>query len=792
MKRVLGGLFWLAVWVLVIAGLCIIFYPLHPDDAALRAVAETRQALRAQGFKTDLADFNFSTTSEQHAREAILHNTIGPPGPRPIIYYPNLQQPIGNNSAMVVWKLESLEPVLQVSGNDNTEVSWNGFRAVINQNQKEVDAVCAAFMSGSVRWTLDARQGAGLRLPHLAVMKNVTQTLCSRAVIALHDGDKNAAWTNLMAATRLVSAWEPEPAEVSHLVRFADTALTFGALWQALQTNGWPDEKLLRLQQEWESVNFFTNLPEVVAFDRASTAAAFQQSRKEWRSGPFTPGEFINAWLHSPIGVWQELERSYSQRDYANRGIYVDEKNALLSYRDREVEMRRAFQAPTWLEMRQLPAVTNEMFFHSPFPGRRPLPTGTRRMIPRLQSEDATLLGRAAKIEVYRQLMITAIALERYRGKHGSYPQNLAELVPEFLKAVPADFMDGQPLHYRLADDGHFLLYSVGLDCVDDGGKAVVPLRPNPAGIPREARGDTPKGDIVWPLPAGPAAMQEEQQIQAEAKKAEAKAKEVEQKHYLAEISDREWQQSPGRQPRVAKILAMNRAVGHEEPMFKGQSAGNLIRNAQVLGTNQLSLDALLTPRQIITGKEPEDITFELPISYDSFITNNIVFPIVDADPEEELPFDCGGKVYDRERATNGDCMLVWHAIYDPPGPHAVQVYLALQDKREGTLSGIGPPIAVTTSNLCQFSLDSANYDVDRGATFHARLPEAHGLYTIDCVTTNGEHLKTLTGSTTNGEFKTIWNLVDDHGQRLHGETFNSIVHITLPDSGRTQTLRGP
>jgi hypothetical protein len=103
-----------------------------------------------------------------------------------------------------------------------------------------------------------------------------------------------------------------------------------------------------------------------------------------------------------------------------------------------------------------------------------------------------------------------------------------------------------------------------------------------------------------------------------------------------------------------------------------------------------------------------------------------------------------------------------------------------------------GPAISVVTSNLCQFSLDSANYDVELGATFHARLPEANGLYTIDCVSTTGEHLKTLSGSTTNGEFKKIWNLVDDHSHRLNGETFNSIVHITLPDSGRTQTLKGP
>ena len=35
-------------------------------------------------------------------------------------------------------------------------------------------------------------------------------------------------------------------------------------------------------------------------------------------------------------------------------------------------------------------------------------------------------------------------------------------------------------------------------------------------------------------------------------------------------------------------------------------------------------------------------------------------------------------------------------------------------------------------------------------------------------------------------------DLLADHGHRLTGEIFNSIVHLTFPDSGRTQTLRGP
>jgi hypothetical protein len=115
-----------------------------------------------------------------------------------------------------------------------------------------------------------------------------------------------------------------------------------------------------------------------------------------------------------------------------------------------------------------------------------------------------------------------------------------------------------------------------------------------------------------------------------------------------------------------------------------------------------------------------------------------------------------------------------------------------LGDKREGNLYINGPPVAVTTSNLCQFSLDCVNYDAGVGARFHARLPEANGNYSIECLTTNGAHLTTLTGSTTNGEFNIVWNLVDDHGQQLQGEPFKSTVQITLPDSGRTQTLRGP
>lgn len=64
---------------------------------------------------------------------------------------------------------------------------------------------------------------------------------------------------------------------------------------------------------------------------------------------------------------------------------------------------------------------------------------------------------------------IAATAAERYRLKHGHWPDALTDLVPGFLQAVPPDPMDGKPLRFRRLADG-LLIYSVGTDRTDHGG----------------------------------------------------------------------------------------------------------------------------------------------------------------------------------------------------------------------------------------------------------------------------------------------------------------------------------
>jgi len=65
---------------------------------------------------------------------------------------------------------------------------------------------------------------------------------------------------------------------------------------------------------------------------------------------------------------------------------------------------------------------------------------------------------------------VVGLAAERYRRKHGHWPQNLADLKGEFLREVPLDPFDGQALRYHRNDEG-VVVYSVGPDGQSDPAK---------------------------------------------------------------------------------------------------------------------------------------------------------------------------------------------------------------------------------------------------------------------------------------------------------------------------------
>lgn len=111
--------------------------------------------------------------------------------------------------------------------------------------------------------------------------------------------------------------------------------------------------------------------------------------------------------------------------------------------------------------------------------------------------------------ETQKQLVVAAIALKRHQIAHGTLPENLQTLCPEFLPSIPIDPVNGESLHYKLNPDGTFLLYSVGEDGEDNGGDS------NPAETNSKLKAWHRGRDWVWPQPASEREIEDYYQKQA-------------------------------------------------------------------------------------------------------------------------------------------------------------------------------------------------------------------------------------------------------------------------------------
>jgi hypothetical protein len=73
--------------------------------------------------------------------------------------------------------------------------------------------------------------------------------------------------------------------------------------------------------------------------------------------------------------------------------------------------------------------------------------------------------------------LAVAFALAWYQRVNGRYPEKLEALAPKYLAKVPQDRFSGKPLVYRPADKG-YLLYSVGVNGKDEGGRTYSDMPP--------------------------------------------------------------------------------------------------------------------------------------------------------------------------------------------------------------------------------------------------------------------------------------------------------------------------
>jgi hypothetical protein len=94
------------------------------------------------------------------------------------------------------------------------------------------------------------------------------------------------------------------------------------------------------------------------------------------------------------------------------------------------------------------------------------------------------------KVIAHERLLLVELALRIYKSEQGRAPKALELLVPSYLQRVPIDPFGDGPVIYHPQETG-WLVYSVGEDGVDNGGKRVA----------RSVSGTFAKGDLFYDSP---------------------------------------------------------------------------------------------------------------------------------------------------------------------------------------------------------------------------------------------------------------------------------------------------
>jgi hypothetical protein len=342
------------------------------------------------------------------------------------------------------------------------------------------------------------------------------QTLHAVIIRDLHRGDLNGALENLLALSSFVRLYADEPTLMNFLIRVTIIGLSIDAYWDALQAPGWTEDQLAQLHDGAQLLSMLDELPRVVQAERAVRLASWEWFRSHsyaaWADGhedlyksfgrklpDSTTAPFSRLWKQCGFHpVWRFAWADQEELEYLKHS-----QTALAATRE-------AVKLQSWRHLEErLEAI--EHGYRPPaarwrFHGRLPLYDDIFPVISALPSRGVACPHPdyrgawqvAFKALTLRQLAITAIAIKRHELRRGNLPETLDVLVPEFLRSVPRDFMDGQPLRYRLNRGGTFLLYSIGDDLQDDGGDP----------IPKTTQSDDPAfrwngRDWVWPQLSG-------------------------------------------------------------------------------------------------------------------------------------------------------------------------------------------------------------------------------------------------------------------------------------------------
>lgn len=340
---------------------------------------------------------------------------------------------------------------------------------VLSEFQPGLTEIQAAVERENVRFNLNYKEEYTWRIsqPHLPLLRRISRLLAWRASAELAAQSPAASANDISLMLALAQTIDRESLRSSFSTRNVILDDARQIIWEGLAGHDWSAAQLKSFETQLQAFTL-QNARSQVALERAAINSYFEMIHhdpnigKGWNFGT-SLGARARAFTlrYMPKGWMYQEQASYHRLfdDFVSSAFNTDTGRL----RPQLIDHASSPAFPLW---------------------------GHRLLSSLVLNSAAVLLTRISASQTGVNEALIACALERFRIANNKFPERLDELTPAFLDMIPNDVITGNAMRYRRTEGG-FVLYSVGRNEKDDGGKAVL--------NPQTKAPDWSQGDWPWP-----------------------------------------------------------------------------------------------------------------------------------------------------------------------------------------------------------------------------------------------------------------------------------------------------
>ena len=348
------------------------------------------------------------------------------------------------------WEGEEKRKLLPIVGDAElplrTEPLTEETKALITQyladNRQALELLHKGAAIEHSRYPIDLSKGFETLMPDLSNIRAGAFLLKLEAVVHAENEKPQMLTNSIQSMLGLAGSLSKEPILISQLVCVACRALAVSTLEHVINRTEFTDEQLVDLSQTLVNSEDPSAMTRAIAGERCAGVSIFKM--------PAAQIPRVADGSSSPLAVVAYALYKFSGLADTDAAIYLDLMNDYL----------KAIQLP--LPQRQEAADAVDARFDK----TSRIHVLLHVMMPALSRVTTIDVRAAAQLRTAQ----AGLAIERYRLAAGKLPDTLAELIPAYLDAVTKDPFDGKELRYKQLDTG-FVVYSIGEDGSDDGGK---------------------------------------------------------------------------------------------------------------------------------------------------------------------------------------------------------------------------------------------------------------------------------------------------------------------------------